>query len=99
MCVCLHLRACVRASERTCLAAGAQELFLSLLWGSTEIGANEVADTSVPRSPTNREPATHRRDGGALTKIDRGGLTLATYVLDFFFGFRNFLLGRDQAFF
>jgi len=68
VCVCVCVCTCVRASERTCLAAGAQELFLSLLWWSTEIGANEVADTSVPRSPTNREPATHRREGGALTK-------------------------------
>jgi hypothetical protein len=68
--VCARARApaCVRASERTCLPAGGQELFMSLLWESTEIGANDVADTSVPRRPTNREPARQRRDGRTLTK-------------------------------
>ncbi len=85
VCVCVFAPACVRASERTCLAAGAQgAIFVAALVvngdrckrGSRHVGAQEPDKSRACHTSTRRR---------GVDQIDRGGLTVVTYVLDFLF--------------
>jgi hypothetical protein len=88
VCVCVFAPACVRACERAYLpgCGGPGPIFVAAVVvngdrckrGSRHVGAQKPDKSRACHTSTRRR---------GVDQIDRGGLTLATYVLDFFFGF------------